>query len=426
MSNFPVKTLNKISSFVLQFDSVYIVPQRRSASFPGHSPRPHVVPKPQRSTTSKVVFSAPRPEPTLDQLAHQATRPVFEVYPDLRSMGCAYSMFGRKPHNFLYTQKVNTPSQDLNDQLCLKELNRMARLVEITSSHCPVVPIYFDTPRLSKQVAYNRVSHMVIAELLRFTKNGFAVCDFSYTFPGTAAPKVAYFSGQPRIDKQQFNELLSSKLSSLRSRLGVNSTPSGAPALVASWINRLLRRKTPITVSATEKPASKENKRTKTTSAISPKAKRTKVEFTVQQSVDSSSSDLKPTSLELPVPSTSKDCTCGIPTDLCFVHSPTPLSAADALLCLRELRRPLKLFKFFRRPTCSSKTELDPVWFNLVKALTTYFNISTLPLEGLYLNDTFLPVPEYDVLDPQFWRKSNFAPQAIDRVYQGLEIALSF
>jgi len=119
---------------------------------------------------------------------------------------------------------------------------------------------------------------MVIAELLRFTVNGFAVDDFLSVFPRTQIPHVSLFSGQPRIDRTIFNSLLASKLSELRSRLGVQSTPVGSVSLVSSWINRLLANQTK-NKQAKKKPAS-DNKGKKKTSASCQNAKKTKVQFT--------------------------------------------------------------------------------------------------------------------------------------------------
>jgi hypothetical protein len=50
------------------------------------------------------------------------------------------------------------------------------------------------------------------------------------------------FSGQPRIPREIFNDMLKSKLHMARSMLGVTSTPKCAPALVSSWINSLLHK----------------------------------------------------------------------------------------------------------------------------------------------------------------------------------------
>jgi len=78
------------------------------------------------------------------------------------------------------------------------------------------------------------------------------------------------FSGQPRVDRVQFNGLLTSKLSELRSKLGTSSTPAGAPALVASWINKLLLPKKTTTRSKKNiKSSTSEQNVRKTKDAIS-------------------------------------------------------------------------------------------------------------------------------------------------------------
>lgn len=379
MSDFPIKTLNQISFFVNKFSSVYIVPQRRSGSFPGHSPRPSTHVRPPRQSAKSVVFSAPRPEPTLDQLAHQATRPDFAVYPDLRHLGCSRTMFGRSRHEFLYRQKVNTPSQDADNLACLKELNRLARVVEVTQSRCPIVPIYFDTPRLSQKMSSDRVSHMVAAELLGFTKNGFVVDDFGAVFPQTERPSVSWFSGQPRTNKDKFNELLSSKLSSLRSKLGLTSTPSGAPALVSSWINRLLGHKTLKKAKAPKpKPSvSQENK--SMTSASEKKVRKNKVDFVQPSALAIPAIDEFKQSPSPSEPSLTTSCPCGISKVLCFVHADNVPSPSDSLLTLRDLRKPLKLVSFLGtvtvpgdHPTLSS---LNPIIQCGIKAISVYFGL---------------------------------------------------
>lgn len=236
-----LRLLNRIASEALRFGTLYQSPLLKKSSFIGSSPRPTVVVHRPSPSNRAIVFSDARPQPSLNQLAHLATRSDFDVYPQLRLPA---SSFGpRRSNNFLVTRKVHT-SEGI-DSASLHELNRMARLVELTSDRIPAVPIYFKTPTLSESFASgNRVSHMVAAALLGFTtKSGVVVNDFDAVFPATRRPPVSMFSGQPRVPKETFNELLSSKCSALRSKLGVSSTPKGSLCLIASWINRLLCNK---------------------------------------------------------------------------------------------------------------------------------------------------------------------------------------
>jgi hypothetical protein len=114
----------------------------------------------------------------------------------------------------------------------LKELNRMARLVELSSDRMELYPVYktsydFADPYFSKSIAY---------------ATGLLKGDFATAFPKTAFPSVSYFSGQPRISRDIFNALLSSKLSQVRSILKTKVTPKGAPAYIASMINRSIAK----------------------------------------------------------------------------------------------------------------------------------------------------------------------------------------
>jgi len=269
-----MRILNRIASEQLRFDTLYRVPSTRK-SFPGHSPKVQLAPKAGK-TPSKVIFSPVKPQLSLSQLAHLATREDFEIYPDLRSSYCSSQMFGTRKHEFLsvrMTKKVDSES----DLASLKELNRMARLFELTS-HSKHVSIYPESPKLSKMLSHDRVSHMIIAELLRFTVNGFAVDDFSLVFPKTQRPHTVMFSGHPRIERNIFNQLLASKLSELRSRLGVSQTPVGSVSLVSSWINRLLNFKTK-TVQAKKMPVPEQKGKKKTSPSVQ-NGKKNKVNFT--------------------------------------------------------------------------------------------------------------------------------------------------
>jgi hypothetical protein len=127
---------------------------------------------------------------------------------------------------------------------------------------------------------------MVYAALTGFT----APCDptrrlpFEKVFPGTKRPQIALFSGQPRISPDTFNALLASKLSCLRSKLGLNSTPKNAPRLISSWINLVLKDLvTPTKAPSSPKPVQKGKK---TTSSSEQKEKKNKVEFTNAATAD--------------------------------------------------------------------------------------------------------------------------------------------
>jgi hypothetical protein len=112
--------------------------------------------------------------------------------------------------------------------------------------------------------------------LLGFTK-AHKLSSFEQVFPATRRPQVSMFSGQPRVPRDTFNDLLKSKLSQLRSCLGLTSTPKGIVTIVASWINKLLASLVPKTHSV------KKDR----TQPKPDKAKKTKVESTVAPTVQS-------------------------------------------------------------------------------------------------------------------------------------------
>lgn len=228
-------TLNKLASEVQRFKTCYHCASARSRSgFPGSSPRPA---KPiRKQVVPKIIYSEPRPELSLDQLAHEATRPEFRVYPDLRQMHCARTMFGRRQHDFLYRQKVNTPRQSM-DQDCLKELNRLARVAELSRDALVVYP---DAPRLHILFGQNRSFKYVLLRRLSLIRHDFEAAEFECAFPGTSRPAVTFFSGQPRIQRDLFNELVSSKSKEFRSRFGLTSTPEPVFKLLCNWINKIL------------------------------------------------------------------------------------------------------------------------------------------------------------------------------------------
>jgi hypothetical protein len=254
-----LKTLKSLQAYVNRFGTLYhtVSIQKPLGSFIGHSPRPKkstAYPKKPTSKSSPVTFSPPKPELSLAQVAHLCARPEYDVYPDLRSYGCSRTMFGRSPHSLLYQRKQ--PKQNACIEPAeLKELNRLARLVELTP-RVPYVPIYARTPRVSE--SNTSATHMVYAALTGFTcpKNPSRRLPFEKVFPSTKRPQIALFSGQPRIPLDTFNALLASKLSCLRSKLGLNSTPKNAPTLVSSWINMLLSDMShPTKTKASRKPA---------------------------------------------------------------------------------------------------------------------------------------------------------------------------
>jgi hypothetical protein len=270
MQSSDIKTLNRLATHALRFKTTYFESLSRVETFVGHSPRK------QTPAKTKISFSSPKEIFSLSKLAHLALDANFVMYPET-----PISVRGMK-RPFLQTRSSTTTRPTRSE---LAELNRMARLVEMTSDRIPQVPVYACAPTISSDVS--RFSQCVAA-ILGFTQKSNPSCKASFdsTFPKTEHPRVSMFSGQPRINRDIFNALLCSKLSELRSKLGISSTPKGAPALVASFINSSLSMKKP-------KPRPTKTKKTSTSGQ---KVKKTKVDFTTSAQSDEP---------HQPVPSTS-------------------------------------------------------------------------------------------------------------------------
>lgn len=286
--SFDLRVLNQLVSEVTRFGRLYRVPRRDT--FPGSSPKPVVAPRPPRRSSSVVTYSPPREEPSLSKLAHLATRADFEIYSELRLPA---SSFGpRQSTEFFVRRNVQTPSSTIEPDH-LAELNRLARLVELTSASCKMVPIYGQPPRLSENLTHVKTHQMVIAELLGFTRFGI-LQPFSKVFPKTDRPQIEFVSGLPQISKDKFNKLLVSKMSELRSRLGINTSPNGSLKLIASWINCLLAALKP---KAKPHPSQKGKKKT---SSAEKTEKKTKVDF-IPAALSSSDPEIPASSHEVKV-----------------------------------------------------------------------------------------------------------------------------
>jgi hypothetical protein len=217
-----LKVLNRIASYSQQFETLYFSPLSRSQlGFPSHSAATYTKPTPKKPTVAKpptAKLSDSRCLADLNRLAH-----------DLLQFGSVYNVPSRAFFPGHSAQKSPSPSNDADS---MKELNRLARLFEMCSSST-LYPSF--TP------AYD-LSHSKCSRRLRSLLHMDSTDSFSTAFPKTQTPKVSFFSGQPRIERHIFNDLLKSKLSETRSVLGLTFTPQGAPALVASWINSLLSK----------------------------------------------------------------------------------------------------------------------------------------------------------------------------------------
>ena len=334
--------MNSLASEFQQFGCIYHRVFSR-AKFPGCSPRPVVQPKAPRRSRSTITFSEPKPTMSLNQIAHLATRSDFEVYPEIK---LSPDMFGPRPHNLLVSRQVQTAASIERSEL--DELNRLARLVEMTSSRIPDVPVYASAPRISESLAHNKLYQQIIAGLLSFTsaKNPSVRNDFSVTFPATKVV-ISHCLGQPKIERQIFNSLLASKMSELRSRLGINFSPVGSINLVSSWINMSLKRKQNPSSARSKRTADSVQKGRKPTSTSEQKVNKNKVAFVPAADVNDNNvtehvaKDVPPHEDARPVSNEYYDDCFSMLSSLSLDHRYAPLTPMhfhDAISDLRILR----------------------------------------------------------------------------------------
>lgn len=204
-----LKTLNVIAHSALQFGTLYFdVLHRVPIATPIY--RAPVLTRPVRERSTCNVLSS--------------------IIDELNRFGSLYRTPSRASfpgHSRYVAASPNVPTT----QSDLHELNRLARLVELSHDNCSVYPTF--TPAHDMEYIPNQKS---IRRLLNLGPK----TTFVSAFPGTTVPKIVLFSGQPRIDRALYNDLLAAKLSAARSMLGINHTPKGLTSLVVSWINSCL------------------------------------------------------------------------------------------------------------------------------------------------------------------------------------------
>jgi hypothetical protein len=183
---------------------------------------------------------SPQIHTELNRLASFANQFDF-IYPDTRGLfDLRLKDFLVVKHSYAATQK-----KEASDKACLKELNRLARIVELSKdTSCPIYPCY--TP-----------PHYVDSRRRRLYSKGFpSVFDsrlkhelkldstFAKAFPKTTIPKCTFSKGHPVFAKADFNVLLFAKLQQAREFYKTVTTPSHLPRLITSWICALFKYKT--------------------------------------------------------------------------------------------------------------------------------------------------------------------------------------
>jgi hypothetical protein len=231
-----MKDLNRLASEAQQFETIYRIPARRKPS----PPTSYGLLTPVSPPVSNI--RAPSVPTILNRLASDALQFGF-VYPDTRDL------FSTRRPDFLTVRLPTVRTWTPNDSACLKELNRLARLVELTPH--PRVPIYpsfttitstFDvnsrnlyTKIGSKAHASNPFSDKLRAKL--HLKNDERFID---AFPKTTPPQVELLNGAPIIDRTVFNSLLRIKMQTACQILGTQHLSKNITSSIVHWINTIL------------------------------------------------------------------------------------------------------------------------------------------------------------------------------------------
>jgi hypothetical protein len=218
MQSSDIRCLNRLADFVNKFDTPYLCLFNKQKLVTPSAPQPR---RPRQPHFDDHYVTA-----ELSRLAHEALQ-----------FGSVYRVPSRSRFPGHSQLSGHDTSPNFIDRSSLMELNRMARLFELCNN-ASIYPRY----RSESELFCSRLQPLEqtrLDQLLRSLKLDHS-SEFAQSFPSTRKPLVSYFSGQPRIEKTVFNDLLKSKLQQLRSALGVPTTPTGASAFVVSRINMLL------------------------------------------------------------------------------------------------------------------------------------------------------------------------------------------
>jgi hypothetical protein len=127
--------------------------------------------------------------------------------------------------------------QKTQDSETLKELNRLARLFELSGIRdCPLYhsytpPCYASPHSKGKYTkGFSSPFDHVLRKKLNLTSS------FASAFPKTTIPKPTFLKGHPVFERSTFNSLLAIKLAEARSVYHINHTPKHLPRLITSWI----------------------------------------------------------------------------------------------------------------------------------------------------------------------------------------------
>jgi hypothetical protein len=162
------------------------------------------------------------------------------VYPDTRGL------FDLRHKDFLVVKHsvAATQKKEASDKACLKELNRLARIVELSKdTSCLIYPCY-TPPHLvdsRRRRLYSKCFPSVFDSRLKHELK--LDSTFAKAFPKTTIPKCTFTKGHPVFAKADFNALLFTKLQQAREFYKTVITPSHLPRLITSWICALFKYK---------------------------------------------------------------------------------------------------------------------------------------------------------------------------------------
>lgn len=250
--------LAAIAAEALQFGSLYRTPSRTGTAHPSSYGILAVTPAPARVS----VKTKPPPKATHNSLNSivdyvQRFDTVYleqEITPD---------MFGPRRHSFFRVRHSSVAlALELSDRMVhMKELNAMARAIELSSDSYAVYPEYTPPHRAPSTYdvtkRYGRHFPCPFAAKLRQHLKLHNGVQFTTAFPSTAQPKALLFNGLPKVDRSAFSSLLKWKLDSARLHYHTQHTPSWLPRLVTQWINSVLRTRPETTPSLLKKKAKK-------------------------------------------------------------------------------------------------------------------------------------------------------------------------
>jgi hypothetical protein len=269
-----MKSLNRIASEALQFESLYR-PFCLKHNFCVR-PRPFLV----ETRSVPVPLEVP-------------SRPSRALHNELNSLASQLLQFGTlyhetsipvgpRPHEFLKrTKSPRSSAQEEKDNVdSLKELNRLARLYEqYPDAKSSIVYPQFTTKEQALHFDHHRygkgLPNPFVAKIRSQLKLD-SKSSFRSAFPGFSRPATTLSNGRPECERQTFNTLLAFKASQLRNVMHTPSTPYGFPRHLAQWITNILKNPEPSKLidHKIPTPRTKKEKQSRT-STVS----RTKIDF---------------------------------------------------------------------------------------------------------------------------------------------------